>query len=107
MSLDFCLERTQPTTVFDANITHNLGRMADEAGVYEVLWRPKENGYQKAGQIIPILREGIALLESDPPRFEKFNAKNGWGLYEHFVPFVKSVLAACEKYPDADIEVSV
>ena len=23
---------------YDANITHNLGRMASEAGIYEVLW---------------------------------------------------------------------
>jgi hypothetical protein len=107
MSLDFYLERTQPTTVFSENITHNLSRMAKEAGIYEVLWHPERGSYQKAEQIIPILREGLKLLESDPARFEKFNSPNGWGMYEHFVPFVKSVLAACEEFPDADIRVSI
>lgn len=28
--------------LFSANITHNLGRMASEAGIYEALWRPGE-----------------------------------------------------------------
>lgn len=28
--------------VFDANITHNLNRMAGAAGIYEALWRPGE-----------------------------------------------------------------
>jgi len=106
MSLDFYLERIQLTSVFGANITHNLDTMAEEAGIYEALWRPTEHGYSKAEQIIPILREGIKLLEDDPERFMKFDSPNGWGLYIHFVPFVKSVLAACEEYPDADIRVS-
>jgi hypothetical protein len=26
--------------VYDGNITHNLGRMADMAGIYYALWRP-------------------------------------------------------------------
>ena len=107
MSLDFYLERVQLTTVFDRNITHNLTKMAREAGIYEALWRPNEHGYLKAEQIIPVLRDGLALLESDPERFKKFNSPNGWGMYENFVPFVKSVLDACEEYPDADIRVSV
>lgn len=106
MSLDFYLTRVQPTRVFDRNITHNLGEMAAEAGIYDALWRPDEHGYQKAEQIIPALRAGLALLESDPERFKKFNSPNGWGMYEHFVPFVRAVLEACEEYPDADIEVS-
>ena len=27
-------------TVYDSNITHNLGKMAGKAGLYEALWRP-------------------------------------------------------------------
>jgi hypothetical protein len=26
--------------VYNANITHNLGKMAEKAGLYETLWRP-------------------------------------------------------------------
>jgi hypothetical protein len=107
MSLDFRLKRTQPTVVFDRNITHNLSTMAREAGIYEALWHPNENGYTKAEQIIPILKEGLAKLKSDPTFFKTFDSPNGWGMYIHFVPFVEAVLAACEEYPDADIEVSV
>ena len=33
-------------------------------------------------------------------------ATNGWGMYEHFVPFVEKYLEACKEYPDAVIEVS-
>ena len=41
MSLDIDLIETSPHSVFDANITHNLGKMAGEAGIYEALWHPE------------------------------------------------------------------
>ena len=107
MSLDFYLRRTQPTVVFDRNITHNLAEMAGEAGIYEALWRPREHGYTKAIQIIPILKEGLTKLKQNPTFYKKFDSPNGYGLYIHFVPFVEAVLEACEEYPDADIEASV
>lgn len=109
MSLDFYLTQVQTAEVevFDANITHNLTEMADKAGIYDALWRPGEHGYKKAGQIIPILKEGLAKLEADPEYFKRFDSPNGWGRYIHFVPWVKKVLAACEEYPDADIRVSI
>jgi len=28
--------------IYSANITHNLGKMANKAGIYEALWRPGE-----------------------------------------------------------------
>lgn len=97
------LEHTEP---YSANITHNLGKMADEAGIYKHLWRPEELGITTAGQLVVPLREGLALLKSDPKRFEAFNAENGWGTYEHFVPFVENYLKACTENPDCLIEVS-
>ena len=106
MSLDVYLTRTQPTTVFDANITHNLGAMAEEAGIYKHLWRPEEIGITKASQLIEPLREGIALMKIEPLRFEKHNPTNGWGSYKDFVPWLERYLAACEEYPDADVGVS-
>lgn len=106
MSLDVYLTRVQPCEVFKANITHNLGRMAEEAGIYQHLWRPEEIGITKAHQLIEPLRNGLALLRSDPVRFEKLNSPNGWGLYVHFVPFVAKYLRACEEYPDADVSAS-
>ena len=89
--------------LFSSNITHNLGEMAAAAGIYEHCWHPDRLGITKAGQLIEPLRAGLALLRSDPKRFEKYNSPNGWGLYEHFVPWLASYLSACEQYPDADV----
>ncbi len=100
MSLDFSIRRVEEVGVFSANITHNLGEMAEAAGIYKALWRPEELGVETAGELIPILEEGLAKLKANPVEYEKYNAENGWGLYEHFVPFVAEVLAACKEFPD-------
>lgn len=92
--------------VFDANITHNLGKMADKAGIYYTLWRPEEIEISKAKDIIELLEKGLTDLKSRPEYFEQFNSPNGWGMYEDFVPFVEKYLNACKNYPDAIIEVS-
>lgn len=106
MSLDVYLREVRLTTIYDANITHNLNKMAEEAGIYEHLWRPEEIGVTKAQQLIAPLRAGLELMKADPARFKKHNASNGWGMYEHFVPFVEKYLAACEENPNATVEVS-
>lgn len=106
MSLDVYLTRVQPTEVYSANITHNLGRMANEAGIYQHLWRPEELGIKTATELIGPLRDGLQLMKSDRSRFEVFNAENGWGTYNQFVPWVAKYLAACEEYPDAEVSVS-
>ena len=92
--------------VYWANITHNLCKMAGEAGIYEALWRPEEIGKTKAGEIVELLEKGLSDLKARPEHFEKYNSPNGWGMYEHFVPFVEKYLEACKEYPDAIIEVS-
>jgi hypothetical protein len=106
MSLDVSLIKVMPTEVYTANITHNLGRMAEEAGIYQHLWRPEQIGITTASQLIEPLRAGLKLMRDDPARFEAFNAENGWGLYKNFVPWIANYLAACEENPDATIEVS-
>jgi hypothetical protein len=102
MSLDVSLHQS----VYSANITHNLGKMAQEAGIYEYLWRPEEVNIWYAGELVEPLAKGLALLVSDPERFKKFNSPNGWGMYEHFVPFVSNYLAACVAHPDATVRAS-
>lgn len=93
-------------TVFDANITHNLNTMAKEAGIYYHLWRPDEIGIAKAAELVDPLRNGLALMRSDPARFKKHNPPNGWGSYDSFVLWIQDYLVACEKYPEADVSVS-
>lgn len=98
--------RKETESFYSANITHNLGKMAEEAGIYEHLWRPDEIGVIKAKQLVEPLTKGLELLKSDRDRFEKFNSSNGWGLYKHFVPFVEHYLNACAANPEADVHVS-
>jgi hypothetical protein len=105
MSLDVSLTAVRPTEVYSSNITHNLGRMAEEAGIYQHLWRPEELGITTAAELIEPLSRGLELLLSDPARFRRFDAANGWGTYEHFVLFVRNYLEACRGNPDATIRV--
>jgi hypothetical protein len=91
---------------FSSNITHNLGKMAEEAKIYGIVWRPEENGIKKAKHMIEPLRKAIADMKANPERFKKHNSPNGWGMYEDFVPWLEKYLKACEDDPEAEIEVS-
>lgn len=106
MSLDISLIAVRPTEIYSANITHNLGRMADAAGIYKHLWRPEEIGITTASQLIEPLKAALVKLRADPDHFRQFDAPNGWGRYQHFVPFVADYLAACQANSDATVEVS-
>lgn len=112
MSLDVYLEPNKCEICgrsddgYSDNITHNLADMAGEAGIYEIVWCPEENRITKAGQLVDPLRAAIAAMKADPERFRKHNAKNGWGTYEHFVPWLERYLRACEDNPDANVRVS-
>lgn len=106
MSLDVTLTIVRSTTVYDANITHNLNLMAEEAGIYQHVWRPEEIGITKAAQLIDPLKSGIARLEAEPERFRKLEPDNRWGTYNNFLPWLRRYLEACEANPDADVSVS-
>lgn len=92
--------------VWGGNITHNLNRMAMEAGIYDVVWRPDEHNITVAGQLIEPLLAGLAILEDDPERFKAFNPGNGWGTYDGLVDFVRDYLYACIRYRHATVDVS-
>lgn len=122
-------------TIYSANITHNLGQMARAAGIYEALWRPAAmdparkarieeqvalSNYHGAGgayeiegevtiyarDLIQPLRDGLAMLQSEPERFENLNPENGWGDYRGLCEFVAGYLAACTAHPEATVRVS-
>ncbi len=93
-------------SIYSANITHNLGKMAQEASIYLALWRPEEIGITHAYQLVDPLRAGLELLRSDPDHFKAFNPENGWGNYDVFVEFVEQYLEACEDYQTAEVSVS-
>lgn len=91
---------------FSANITHNLTRMAREAGIYKAVWRPEECGITKAKHLIPVLRNAIEEMKTNPDGFKIFDSPNGWGLYENFLPWLERYLAACIRMPKAKVWVS-
>jgi len=94
-----------PGEVYHANVTHNLNKMAQAAGIYKYVWRPEEVGITKAKELIRPLRKGIELLESNPVYFKQYNPSNGWGSYLDFVPWLKQYLRACKQYPEATVSV--
>jgi len=63
--------------LYSANITHNLGPMAREAGIYAALWRGKD--VKTAADLAIVLHEGLTILRADPERFKRYDASNGWG----------------------------
>ena len=90
--------------LFDTNITHNLGGMASEADIYTVLWRIENTGVKTAKDMIKPLMKGITAMKKDPERFRKFDAPNGWGTYDQFLPWLEELLSMCEKFPSAEVE---
>lgn len=109
--------------VYGANITHNLGKMAEEAGIYEALWRPyqlkpgynipeddhkteweyEDNNPVRAHEIIEIIEKGLDDMKARPKHYEKFNSPNGWGMYHNFVPWIEQYLEALKKFPEAQV----
>ncbi len=101
---EHCGAEEEILTVFMSNITHNLTTMASRAGIYNVVWHPENMNIDKACEIIPILQDGIKMLEANPEYFKQFEPKNKWGTYDNFVPWLKRYLAACIANPEATVE---
>jgi hypothetical protein len=112
MSLDIDLMVTQPVSVFDANITHNLGKMADQVKLsngmtlYQVLWRPDEHGLRYARDMVDLLQEGWLAVLQDHDSLTQFNPDNGWGSVEALEKFLYNYRIACWDNPDAELRVS-
>lgn len=104
----FIFDLDGENTVFEANITHNLGAMAAAAGLYDALWRPQEAlGADFAEDLIDPLAKGIAELISNSTYFvENYSPENGWGSYENLLKLVCDYHYACIKHPQAKIHVS-
>ena len=92
--------------VYSCNITHNLGPMAKEAGMYYCLWRPDEINVKCAKEIVKTLEFGLRMMLQNPDVYRKLDAPNGWGTYNDFIPWLQEYIEACRNYPDATIEVS-
>lgn len=115
MSLDFILQGQAcehcgrgAEPLFEwMGITHNLVPMAQEAGIYECLWRPDEHGFTKASHVAQVLEPAIANMEKTPERFRALNPENDWGTYEGFMAALHSIAAACRKHPEAEVSACI
>lgn len=96
----------RPEAHFSSEITHNLGPMANAAGVYECLWEPSEYGFRLARDIIPFLRVAIMKMERDPESFKRINPPNGWGSYDALLSKLRDIQKACAVNPYAEIRAS-
>jgi hypothetical protein len=104
MGFSLHFERTQPVEVWSRNLTYNLCPMMREAGVYEVLINPQEQGITKARQLVAPLKEGLRKLKRSSAKYKKLNPPNGWGTYEGLITFIEDTLAACKEFPDAEVK---
>ena len=133
MSLDLSLYRRQPVTddddqplytkneqgeyvpkmhneeAFWQNITHNLGTMAShvKAGrwnLYQLLWRPEEHGFHHlTPEYVRAVGEGYRELAAHEAKYSQYNAENGWGLYEHFCPWVGRYADFIAALPESEL----
>jgi hypothetical protein len=115
MSLDIYLESPPcehcgrgDDTVWQYNVTHNLARMADAAGLYQVMWRPEEIGVVTAADALPHLRAGWDRLTANDnvDAMLALSPTNGWGTYDGLCRAVSAYIGACVDYPHALVRVS-
>src|SRR5262245_48563987 len=94
--------------LWHGTLSHTLAPMAQAANLYEALWCPQTVGRSTADQMVTVLRQGLAWLESAPDYFVNFELhiyRAHCGTYLDFVTFVRTYLEACRCYPDAHIQV--
>jgi hypothetical protein len=114
MSLDVSLMKVMPVSVYDGNITHNLGKMASEVilgeglTLYNILWRPDEMvpPLTVSNELVEPLTKALFDLQERPEFYKQFNPPNGWGSYEGLTEFVRKYLVACIDNPNTEISVS-
>lgn len=92
-------------TVYDANITHNLSKMAFESGIYDAIWGISDS-QTICSEVSEMLAKGIQDMKDRPEYYRQFSAGNGWGTYEQFIPWLENLLEAYIKYPNATISIS-
>lgn len=112
MSLDLYLEPNlcphcgRSDEGYSTNITHNLGNMAEEAGIYGILWHPEDNGIKQASQLIEPITKALVEMRKDPARFKQHDAPNGWGTYRHLIRWLEDLISACRQMPTAAVRAS-
>lgn len=92
---------------YKANITHNLSKLANKAGLLDVLWHPDTINITKASQLIEPLLTGLNYLLTHKSELEQFSPVCGWGTYDDLCDFVYHYLKACQANPDASVRACI
>ena len=103
-------------TEWSANITHNLGNMADqipviinemETTLYYICWRPEEIFETPTTDLVlEGLLQGINYMLLHRKELLEFESPNGWGTYAGFMKFLLNYKQACEDNLGCEVEVS-
>jgi len=118
MSLDISLHQDAKynTQIYEANITHNLGKMAgavlcfhlendypDEKKyitLHDILWH---GSGQSAKVITPMLEVGLKELIENEVELCEYIPENGWGSYAGLIKFTRELLFACKEFPETTL----
>ena len=92
-----------PITMYEADLTANLRRMSEAAGLLAPIWQPHHLGIVRAADLAPHLEKGLAALQERPEHFRGFQHPSGWGTYENLVSFCSDTLTACNNFPFAQV----
>lgn len=85
--------------VFTVNITHNLTEMASAVNIYNGLWRPNYTFDKITPELLSKIEAGHRELYRNPEKYRKYDASNGWGTYDDFLPVVAKIMYALHEYP--------
>ena len=107
MSLSLYFLQTREVEEASCNITHNLNKMAEALGVYELLWHPEKTPDMKAKNILPEINKAITELTINPEKYKEYEAPNGWGTISGMLRFLQKVRAACEEFPESRLEANI
>lgn len=110
-------------TEWHANITHNMGEMAQHvptyytidgevygSSLYYIIWRPEEIGSgnicNNTDVVAQGITHGISYMMEHREELLLYNPDNGWGSYDAFLPWLMDYWKACVENPNCIIETS-
>lgn len=92
--------KSDPISVWDGNITYNLGPMMRAAGV-----ELRDLHNLPAPAVANILSTAIGKMNAHPNQYREFDSPNGWGVYEDCLSFLTGLRDACQAHPRTTVEV--
>jgi hypothetical protein len=104
MSYDVYLTPTEDSDgeeLFWRNYTSNCAPMWRAAGadLADMDGKP-------ASQCGSVIGLAVQVMKNEPARFKAMNPPNGWGDYDSCIEFLAAIADACERDPEATVQVS-